>query len=247
MFNPYVDFFIQFPLFCFQESKQRNVFTQSQQWWWSDLIHDLFESFFRGHAARLFTSFLSFMVELVVKARKSGCKMIPVPTDLSWNLVKSSQRALTPNSQCLLGTPLTSDEGPSADEHLTVIHILLVLMIFSFACQTWTSHLYQRWGDGPFVTREGSLSPFVSSSPLFPSLIQQRPSDASRGSFQNPSKWKLPSACLLSLWHNLRLPWAAGGDNAWSCQVMLFVPMEKLAGGIQLITKMSWDVNFTLS
>lgn len=90
--------------------------------------------------------------------------MIPVPTDLSWSLVKSSQRALTPNSQCLLGTPLTSDESPSADEHLTVIHILLVLMIFSFACQTWTSHVYQRWGDRAFVTREGSLSPlwFVS-------------------------------------------------------------------------------------
>lgn len=35
------------------------------------MIHDLFESFFRGDAARLFTSFLSFVVELVVKARKS--------------------------------------------------------------------------------------------------------------------------------------------------------------------------------
>lgn len=117
-------------------------------------------------------------------------------------------------------------------------------MLLNFAC--WTSDRPQKWGDGPFFIREGSLYPLD----LFTSLVQQHPSGTGRGEFQSPGKRKLHPGFLLLLWHNLRLPSAPRGDNLWfsfCTNEAPFVPMERTCRGwIQLIMWSSQDDNFTV-
>ena len=174
--------------------------------------------------------------------------MIPVPTGLSCNLVRSSQRALALNSPCLWVqlSLVTRAAGwcPCANEHLTVIHSWLVWIRNDFKL-CMLSLDFRRIPE----VRLWALCYKDLHVPcdLLPSFLQQHPSDTGRGRFQNPGKWKLYPACLLPLWDNLRLPWAAGGDNTRSGQMMLLLCQWKgLCGGIQLITEMSWAVNFTI-
>lgn len=88
--------------------------------------HGFFKSFFSGDASGLLKSFLSFMVEMLVKVQKErGCKMNPVLTDLSWSLVRSIQKSL----------PWWRDKDDVLvlivvvyPRHIIIIHIWLVLI-----------------------------------------------------------------------------------------------------------------------